>query len=274
MRISKKKLIIFSFILLTIIVGVLIVFRSKEEIKRPILEEGKLEEGKIEIEEKSLLKKGIDFLLVTDEKFVGGATYLVKKLNEICNDERLEKLWKDKIDEDIGEQKFLLRLYDSAYQYPDISNLENISHLNTRLVAKAAYCENFSFENVISDISKIERNGGYNSTHILLALAIMKEKDCYDKKLLNPLINELVKDLIITQNKEGKPENLPNLCNPSYLDIYAERAAVIGYAGYPIKGVWVENILRCQAENGSWFDSPHTTSLALWAITQKNKNCQ
>jgi len=226
------------------------------------------------IEKEGQVQKGINFLLKTDEKFGGGTTFLVKEINKFCRDERLEKLWKEKLDEDISDRKFLYRLYDPVYQYSDIPDLENITDLNTRLIAKAAYCEMFVYEDILKDINTIKKDNAYNSSHLLLALAIIKERGCYDLSIIDTLIKELVEDLIIIQNNEGKSENLSHLCIPLSLDIYAERAAIIGYAGYPIEEVWVKNIIRCQAENGSWFDNLHTTTLALLAITQRNKNCE
>ncbi|MBZ9578468.1 hypothetical protein KJA14_01310 [Patescibacteria group bacterium] len=267
MKLDKKQFI-FVLLLSIVIVGVLFVL-GLNYLERRVESLGKITQP----EKETPIQKGINFLLTTNEKFIGGTTFLIKKLNEICRDERLEDLWKRKIDEDIGDQEFLYRLYYPTHQYQDISGLENIPDLNTRLIAKATYCEKFSYKDVLEDINQIERDDSYSSAHLLLALAIIKEKGCYDQIILNALIDELVEDLTIIQDKEGESENLPYLCNPSYLDIYAERAAIIGYAGDSIKETWVENILRCQAENGSWFDSPHTTSLALWAIAQENKNC-
>lgn len=269
MALNKKQFRFYIVLVLLLIVGGFLVWWKLNYPKEEIRVE---EIGITRPKEKSPIQRGIDFLFSTNERFVGGATWVIKKLNEICQDEGLENLWKRKLNEDIKDQKFLYRLYNPDYQTD--FDLENIPDLNTRIVAKAAYCEKFSYENISQEIKKFKKDNAYNSTHLLLALAIMKEKGCYDETLLTPLIEGLINDLITAQDKEGEPEKLPYLCNPYYLDIYAERAAVIGYAGYPIKEAWVENILRCQRENGSWFDSPHTTSLALWAVAQKNRDCQ
>ena len=48
--------------------------------------------------------------------------------------------------------------------------------LNTRLMARALYCENFSYEDILKDINQIEKDNAYNSSHLLLALTIMRKK--------------------------------------------------------------------------------------------------
>jgi len=219
--------------------------------------------------EMTSFRKGISFLLTTRKEFVGGSTFIIKKLNEICQNKELEVLWKKKIDEDLKDQKFLYRLYDPTFSYQNISELENIQNPNTRLIAKAAYCDKFSYRNILQEINSFERDNAYNSSHLLLALTIMKEKNCYEEKITS-LIDEVANELIQAQNKEEKLY----ICDPLSLDIYAERAAIIGYAGYSIENSWIEKILQCQEENGSWFDDPHTTALSLWAIAQKDKKCE
>ncbi len=225
----------------------------------------------------SAIEKGIVFLLTTEKKFDVGIILLIQKLNKICHDERLEELWKIKSAEENSNKKLFFELYNSSCRNQNISELlKEISFFSLleRITIKAMCCKNIDYNEVLKDINEVERDVRYNSIHLLHALSLMKEKGCYGNTL-DPLMKELAKELIAAEDKDTKQEDFSIFCNNiAFLDVYCERALFLGYAGFPVKQEWIENILKCQKENGSWADSPHTTVLALGAIIQYTNTCK
>lgn len=238
-------------------------------------EEVKGQEYIFELDEGLAIKKGIDFLLNPDEKFVRGSPVYVKKMNEICKNADLENAWKKKFDDDIGDYKFLYKLCDFNPTSEEISpDFESVLPLSLRVIAKAIYCENFSYEDIIKDINQIERDGSFNSIYLLFSLGIMKENKCYSEELLEPLTEDLINRFVVLQWEAANDKKLSEFCDSGEFDKYVARAAFISYAGYPIRGTWLENILACQMDNGSWLDNSHTTSLALWTLIQEKGACE
>jgi hypothetical protein len=226
---------------------------------------------------KNSLKKGITWLLNTEENFSGGTTFIIKKLNEICKDESLEKLWKEKIDEDLNLYPFLYRAYgiQSQFNPEDCQNYLNWHGVSGTyggytnfVLCEIIYCDYFNPEEIINHINSIKEDDGFYSNHKLFSLLLMKEFDCYDSQVLDKLIRKKTEELIAVQERSKEFKE-----NQRKLDIYSQRAAIIGYSGYEIKQSWIDNIISEQEKDGSWADNPHTTSLALWAIAQKNESC-
>ena len=266
MNSSNKKILLLS---LVVFIGVTLffiwdIFISQKETERP----------EIKIEE--VLENGMQFILSQGNRFGVDSLLVTKEINKICKEEELEDFWSNILDEIIYGQEFFYKLFDSEYKYDDISSLKESlvpDYYTTWILLEAAYCDEFPYNSFLNDIQEIERDGGYNSSLILFSLKMVKERDCYDEKLIDPLISELVDELKEAQDEAIR--DLDNLCsNYLLLDIYAERAAFVGYAGYPVERAWIENLSYCQKENGSWFDNVHTSSLALWAIAQYNNGCE
>jgi hypothetical protein len=217
------------------------------------------------------LEKGISWLLKTRGRFSGGATFIIKKLNQICKNDSLERLWKEKIDEDLKRYPFFYRVYGIHHEF-DPKNCYNFTsmvyptYINF-VLCEVVYCDKLDPQKVMLDIISIEEDGGFNSTHKLFSLLLMKEIGCYNSSLLNDLIRKKVGELTVIE------DSIQEFEDKLKLDVYAERAALIGYAGYEIKDKWIENLVSTQEDNGSWLSNAHTTALSLWAIAQKNKNC-
>lgn len=213
------------------------------------------------------IERGIYWLLTTDAPFYGGSTYLIKKINEVCNLPALDDLWNEKIKEDLRERLFFYEIYKIPYNYsPEdcanaLNNISGFGYFSDFVLCESIYCDHFDSEKIINDIDSIEEDDGFNSTHKLFSLLIVKDKKCYGESILNERIDKLAKELIIAEDSS------------EFDFIYAERAAFIGLAGYEIKQEWIDNILSVQRADGSWENDTHTTSLALLAIIQKNKRC-
>jgi hypothetical protein len=215
------------------------------------------------------IKKGLRFLTTTDKDYIGGASLLVGEgLNAVCKDKELAEFSEAKIKNQGSEEEKLIyyKITDPSYYPEDIFQINNIKDIYNRLLAKSVFCKIFAYQDILSDIDQLERDGGYNSAHILSSLTLMKGNGCYPEEPLNPLIEELTGELAKAQDEERAP------CDN--VDIYAERAAFIGYAGFPIKDSWIKNILNCQLPDGSWNEDPHATVLALWALAQQKGNCK
>lgn len=228
---------------------------------------------------KTALENGINWLLGTEEKFSGGATFIIKELNEICNDNSLEQLWKEKIEEDLKMYPFVYRALGIKYDFnpKDCPNyatsytITDLSRLYTSFVlCEVIYCDSFDTKKIIEDINSIEDDNGYYSNHKLLSLLLMKEFNCHNA-VLDELIKEKSEELI---NIQDSSQEFKEPIDPIELDIYLERVALIGYAGYEIKDNWIENVIDTQKQDGSWTNNPHTTALALWALAQKSKTCK
>jgi len=238
------------------------------------LEDNK-KEKELEKKEIEAIQKGINFLLATDKKFVGAATITIKDFNEICKNEKIDKLWRENVEEDIGQFNFMDPLYSSVYPDLTVSELNDIPEETNRIIAKAVYCKKVPQESILKEINELERDGGYNSTHILKAISIATREDCYEDNFF-PLIIDLVDELSKKEDEEGKRDDL---CGDNIgLDLYNERAAFISEMGFPLKDSWIENIIRCQQADGKYGGysdggdsdsellSTHTTALGLYAL--------
>ena len=248
-----------------------LIIEKRGEEENDEISEIKKENGEWKQRKKNAIQRGINFLLTTDEKFIAGSSWMVKRLSERCKNEMLDKLWREKADEDLGRTTYFLPLYDPNAPDIELSELNGVMGTD-RLLVKAIYCGNFSYKSILKEINLFERDGLSNSTHILLALLMMIERDCYTD-LLIPLVIELANELTIAQNKADE-EKIEDLCSsPSFIDIYAQRAAFIGAATFPIKEVWIEKIISCQKPDGGWFGT-HPTGLSLAAIIQSMEDTE
>lgn len=224
------------------------------------------------------LKNGINYLLITDDQYIAGASLLAERLSVECDHNELEEHLEGKYNDDLKHSSFLQKRHATPESDDPVLSDKEINELNQgpsttdAIVIKSAYCSNFSYENIMSSINQIRRDKSYYSTHILHALTKSREKGCYkeNSEEISLLINDLVDELMEAQ---AKSEQNGFVCNKENIDIYAERALFISDAGFPLKDEWLENILNCQQSNGGWF-APHPTSLSLLTIAKTLDSCQ
>ncbi len=111
--------------------------------------------------------------------------------------------------------------------------------------------------------------GGYSLTHVLLALAFMKDNGCsipsYQQDLSSRTSEAMVKLM-------DNPETTP--------DMRYEIVAFLQLAGRyeMVKSEWIDQIVSEQLTDGGWLQkkddrraSNHTTVLALWALLQYSR---
>ncbi|MFH0970163.1 MAG: hypothetical protein V1776_01750 [Candidatus Diapherotrites archaeon] len=117
----------------------------------------------------------------------------------------------------------------------------------------------------------------YADAHSLLLLQMVKMDyfggRCGDYASFSPELD----DLIVSKVKIVSSQ----LDDKSFFDVWVERAAVLGFAGYDLSSDDVEYILSQQSDDGGWrpsdyYDgdwssSPHTTVLATWSLLEASK---
>jgi hypothetical protein len=126
--------------------------------------------------------------------------------------------------------------------------------------------------NLNNDDSEI---GMYNESHSLLLLQLLKNDYSGGRCGFDPLVSQL--DLLI----EGKASQVQSSLNEKEnFDVWVERVAVLGFAGYPISEEHVQYILDRQQLDGGWKvadyyadenTETHPTALAVWALVEASK---
>ena len=112
---------------------------------------------------------------------------------------------------------------------------------------------------------------GYDLTHKFLAIVIAKNNNCAGEREINRQLDATAAQIINEEN------------NSTFDDLFAERVALLEYAGYKesVEKKWIETIIKKQNSSGSWNNSalfgmpndPHTTALATWALAQYAGAC-
>jgi hypothetical protein len=159
------------------------------------------------------------------------------------------------------------RLFDPLHQispaeYGQLSGLDAITFA-------AIYCHQFPLDD--SDVLALADHvsqGGYATTHALLALLWAIDNDCpmppsYDSGLLSGAVGR-VYDIAASQSG-------------LLTDLRIEAMALLAAVGRHdlIQSSWVDQLLDAQHPNGGWREFPgdldtldHTTALALWLLLQ------
>ncbi len=143
------------------------------------------------------------------------------------------------------------------------------------VLPEALYCDlhpvpSDFFQRAFGNISNAS---GYDLTHEFWSAALFKENGCVDgahnvDAILSGAAHQLVEE-------EG--------ASP-FDDLYAERAAFLMEYGFKnlVPSEWIAAIIRNQNLSGSWgtptffsvdSENPHTTALAIWALTQYTGEC-
>lgn len=219
----------------------------------------------------SAINRGIQYLQNTKESFLGGASILTKEISDSCGNVQLKTRWKEKFEEDLGYISLYQRYFFSSQKFltqPEIDQIENLEYPADKIMTTTFFCQNFSYENFLNKIQMFDHDGAYNSSHILFALLIAQEQQCFPEQDLTPLITTLVDELSQAQEEQGSPF----VCTDDSLDIYAERAYLIGKADYQIEENWINNILSCQQPDGGFFN-PHTTALSILTLIDYADTC-
>jgi hypothetical protein len=136
------------------------------------------------------------------------------------------------------------------------------------ILLKALYCDKTSYDDKdFSILQTLNHNdGSYWDTHFLLALLFLKNNGCYDSTKIENSIQKVSNTIIA---KEA--------IDTSFSDLYAERIAVLYWAGYGknIQKQWIEKIKDSLTTDPGWRidnsyaytdSNSHTTGLAILSL--------
>ena len=162
------------------------------------------------------------------------------------------------------EIHFLERIANpnSIVKVPPKSSIEGISYLNIT----AANCDYKPLpSNYWNTIRDSLRAGGYNLTHVALALAFIQDNGCNKPADIDDINEKLTSGMVSIAND-----------NPKNMDLRFEAIAFLMLSGrYDlVDSSWIDEIIASQAKNGSWTDktgqakTDHITVLALWALLE------
>jgi hypothetical protein len=160
------------------------------------------------------------------------------------------------------------RSFDPVYQISQ-SDYNRLGSFDTATFA-GVYCHQFPMTDThLQDITALAAQGGYETTHALLALIWAIDNDCdlpagYDPALLA----DVIADVYAIADANG---------STVLDDLRVEAMAFLAAAGRHdlIEAAWVDQVLDAQLPNGGWPGNPadtvasdHTTGLSLWLLLQ------
>lgn len=144
------------------------------------------------------------------------------------------------------------------------------------ILIKSLYCDKTGYDEKDFFILKLmhQKNGGYLDTHYLLALLLLKENGCFDKKNIDEEINKVSADITKAADQDNE-----------FSDLYAERITFLYMAGKgsSVKKEWIDLIANNFSTETGWIDpkskngfSVHVNGLALLSIIYylENKSYQ
>lgn len=143
------------------------------------------------------------------------------------------------------------------------------------VLPEALYCDlhpvpNDFFQKAFGAISNAS---GYDLTHEFWSAALFKENKCSGgARDIGAILSTAAGRLVQEENAS------------SFNDLYAERAAFLTRYGFKdlVSPEWIATIVKNQNPSGAWgtptffgvnSQNPHTTALAIWALTQFTGKC-
>jgi hypothetical protein len=162
-----------------------------------------------------------------------------------------------------------LRLFDKRYdperdgaRCPDEFDLNTLIGAEKPIV-ECLYADRRGFsEDYLDELIKIDDNGGYGTTHILLGCMILETFSDFSRELLNSVVLKTIAPIVSAQ-KYSLVE-----------DIFYERIVFLLRTGYEeyVQPAWIIRMMNAQMKNGGWDwkNSPsapradhHPSSLAI-----------
>ena len=214
------------------------------------------------------IAKGLDWI-VAQRNFKIDILWILGQIYEITDDQRALELFQKEWESIKLVERFDVykKLIDEDYSLSMTPRRLSKTSFDPTVTADwLTYAINFKDITPPPEIlSELFNNSysRYKAAHQLLAIVFLKEQG-YQKDDLEPKIKSIVDGLIAELNTEV-----------FFNDLYAERIALVQYAGYGnlIKQKWIDVILGSQNQDGSWTYNPrpqklHTSILALWALAQ------
>lgn len=252
--------------------------------------------GSTQLEKKNLMdshrdQEAVFARLPAEQKAVIKAEkYLIDNLGVVAAEQRLILDYlqrKFDLDSKLSANTSPITVRSDADNYPlEIHFIERIAYPEKLVTIKprnvldpmswvTVYSANCDHTPLPKDFwTKVKQNylqGGYEMTHIVLALSFMKDNGC----TIPDEAEEIEREVIAAMARLADDP-------ATNADLRYESIAFIMLAGSydTVKGEWIEKVLSEQRPDGSWSftlndgrSNDHATTLALWAIFEyKNPN--
>lgn len=272
----KKSALIFGLVVLLAVAGVVVFFGSKETRRQPHLK----------MDAYASAQKGWQWLSHYQGKLLDPVVpFIMRSINDrYCSSSLAgESFWKKGWDEFKTDP--YLRVFErffadhASYKISgtvlDVLGAPQQYREYNIVLPEALYCD---LHPVPSDFfqeafGNISHASGYDLTHEFWSAALFKENGCVDGAHDVGAILSSAAQRLIQEENAG-----------SFDDLYAERAAFLMRYGFKdlVPSEWIETIVKNQDSSGGWgtptffgtnFQNPHTTALAIWALTQYTGEC-
>ena len=126
---------------------------------------------------------------------------------------------------------------------------------------KAIYCDKIDYDmEDLRDLMSNKKGSGYEDTHVLLGLLMLRENKCYSRRIVERHINEMVDAIFKVLQRHD-----------NYYDLFVERVVFLYFAGRGdlVEEAWIRRIAEGQGDDGGWgvlegmFSVEHPTVLSV-----------
>lgn len=276
---SKSPLIWIFLVSIVLFVGLQFVFIRSTQLENKSLADNRRGQ-----------EEAFDRLPAEQRAIINAEKYLTDNLGAVATEQRLILDYlqrKFDLDMKLNAGTSPITIKTNADNYPlEIHFVERIAYPDKLVSAKprnvldpmswvTVYSANCDHTPLPKDFwTKVKQNysqGGYEMTHILLALSFMKDNGCAVPDQAREIEREVIAAMIQLANDPA-----------TNADLRYESIAFIMLAGKydSVNSEWIQKILSEQRPDGSWSftlndgkSNDHATTLALWAILEyKNPN--
>jgi len=222
-------------------------------------------------------KRGAQWLRTYPDEYKDpGIVWIIKKINDnYCHSSEITEFTRARFTEfesDPLQKYYKVLLDENTDQEVDYSLLEGREKYFDDIILPTLYCPRKPLpESTIAKIFASKNSAGYELTHGFLAMQFIRENNCITSPTLLERMEYLAKQIVKEQSQS------------SFSDLFAERVAFLQNSNYNhlVKDAWIQTIVSNQLPSGAWkdpnyfekVDNPHTTVLAVWALSNYTKTC-
>lgn len=270
---SKKIFIVFAILItLSLVLSVAIIKHSQPRGKKTTLQ----------IQSAKSAHLGWLWLKNYQGNFLDpGIPFIIKQINsKYCQSNEAEKFWQKAANEfNNHEYLFVFERFFSENNNinPKIQAILKTPHdYYNDILPQALYCDIYPVRDDFEQnlFGSIENETGYDLTHKFWSAVLFKNNNCVSKNY------DADKIILSAAQKIAEEQEQNNEFN----DLFAERAAFLLHYGFGdlTNDNWIKIILENQKKTGAWnanmffnarYENPHTTILAVWALTEYSKTC-
>lgn len=261
---SRKLAILISLIILTAAATAVLLFWKKPVSLRQ--------------QAASAASAGGGWLLQYQKPFEDpGIVWAINEINEqYCHLPQISDLVRERFAKFLTDpiQRAYQRLLDKTVTYQiNYQILQTHTASFDDILIPALYCDRAAVPTTtLANILGFAGTSGYELAHRFLALQFLQNGQCFPEQ--NLTANQTQAAKLLSQEEAAD----------SFGDPFAERIALLQYAGFDamVQAGWIKTTIRHQsADSGAWSDparfgsteNPHTTALAVWALSNYAKVC-